>query len=107
MGRFQVSLQGIAGMIVLVGFDLAVIVRAYQQGRLAGSASSYLVGFGLVLLVFHWVLLQVGLAAMKIRRSPPGDRWVTPVSPMLILALYLAVLTLPILATLFLRPGTF
>lgn len=91
----------------MLGFDLAVIVRAYQHGRLAGSVPSRLIGFGLVLLVFHWVLLQVGLAFVHVKWSPPGDRWLTPVSPMLILALYLAVLTLPILAILFLRPGTF
>ncbi len=107
MRRFRLTLRGIAGWVALIGFDSAVIVRAYQHGRLAGSVPNHLVGFGLVLLVFHWILFQVGRAILHVKRSPPGDRWVTPVSPMLILALYLAVLTLPILAILFLRPGTF
>ena len=107
MEPFRLSIRGMVGLIAVVGFDLAVLVRAYQHGRWAGSVSGYLVGFGLVLLLFNVILIRLALSFARVKALPTARLLATRVSPSVMLAIYLAVLAIPILAILFYRPGTF
>ncbi len=104
MGRFRLSIRGLALFTAVAGFDSAVLVRAYQHGSRAGLVGAYLVGFGLLLACFNG--LGLGLVA-AVARLPAGSRLSARVGPMVMLGAYLAVLAIPILAILFLRPGSF
>ena len=102
MGRLRLSTRGLLLLTLLLGFDAAVMVRAYQHGRMAYAVRGYLLTFGLILLVFNLVALRLATA---LGRLPKAGALSQPASPMVILGLYLAVLTLPILAILFIAPG--
>lgn len=107
MRPMRISLERVAVLIALVGFNLAVVIRAYQRGRQAGAVVGSLFGFGLVLLVFNMVLVQIGWSAIEVKRTRTGDRWLLLVLSVLPVALSLAILTLPVLAGLFRRPRNF
>ena len=107
MESLRLSVRSLVGLMAVVGFDLAVLVRAYQHGRWAGSVMGSLVGFGLVLLLFNLGLIQLGWSFARLKELPVGERLSSRVSPSVMLAVYLAVLSIPILAILFLRPGPF
>jgi len=107
MDPFRLSLRGFLVWLAVVGFDLAVLIRAYQHGRWAGSLTGYLVGFGLVSLLFTLGLIQLGLTISRAKGRSTVALLSSRVSPMVMLSVYLAVLSIPILAILFLRPGTF
>lgn len=51
--------------------------------------------------------MQLALVVARLRRLPPGERLSSLATPTMMLAMDLAVLAIPILAILFLRPGTF
>ena len=104
MGRFRFSTRGLILAVAVVGFDLAAMTRAVQQGRAAHAVAEYAVGFGLVLLILNLVLLGLW---WSFATGPTGRRGVacsTP-SPVVIAGLYLAVLALAILSVLFLTRG--
>ena len=107
MEPFRLSIRGLVVLMAVVGFNLAVMIRAYQHGRWAGSLTGYLVGFGLVLLLFNLGLIQLGLTISRAKGRSTVALLSSRVSPMVMLSVYLAVLAIPILAILFLRPGTF
>ena len=67
----------------------------------------YLAGFGLVLLLLNLGLAQFALAFARGERVALRERLARPATFEVALALYLAVLAIPVLAILFLRPGTF
>ncbi|WP_435008495.1 hypothetical protein P12x_005703 [Tundrisphaera lichenicola] len=94
----QFSTRGMMLLVGLLGFDAAVLARAYQQGRVVHSAPEYTFGFGLVLLVLNLVLFGLW---RHFARARAGGWRATP-SPMLIAGLYLAVMAFGILSVLFL-----
>ena len=107
MGRFRISARGMIVAVAVVGFDLAAMTRAVQQGRAAHAVAEYAMGFGLVLLVLNLIILGLGFYFAKRADGPPGSRLLATPSPMVIAGLYLAVLALAILSVLFLTSGRF
>ena len=104
MKPFRLTLGAMAGWIAIIGFDLAVLTRAYQLGRASGSAEPYLIGFGVVLLLTNLLGLQLGRAVVRLRRVSPAEWLSEQVTPAVMLALYLLAMAVPILAILFLYP---
>jgi len=107
MGRFRLSIRGLCLLTLALGFDSAVLVRAYQHGRMAGAERGYLLTFGLILALFNLLGLKLARSLAAIAQLPRGERLTEPASPMVILGLYLAVLTLPILVVVLYAPGRF
>ena len=103
----HLSGPALVGLTAVVGLDLAVLIRAYQHGRLAGAAGGYVVGFGLVLLLFNLGLVQLKMRLGRLRGKPLGELLSSRVPLEVMLVVYLMALAVPILAILFLRPGTF
>jgi hypothetical protein len=95
--RFRGSTRGLILAVALLGFDLAAMTRAIQQGRAAHSLFEYAVGFGLVLLLLNLLLIGLGWSFAR-----SGGRWMSTPSPALIAGLYLAVMSVAILSVLFL-----
>ena len=96
-GRFRFSTRWLILAVALLGFDLAAMTRAIQQGRAAHAVMEYAVGFGLVLLLLNLLLVGLGWSFAR-----SGGRWRSTPSPALIAGLYLAVMSLAILSVLFL-----
>ncbi len=107
MPRFRISIRGLSLLTLALGFDSAVMVRAYQHGRMAGATRGYLLTFGLILALFNLLGLKLAFSLAALGQFPRGERLTQPASPMVILGLYLAVLLLPVLAIVFYAPGRF
>ena len=103
MKPFRLTLGGMAGWIALIGFDLAVLVRAYERGQADGGPLA--VGFALILLPVNVVGLQLLRSARRLRSAPPAEWPGGGITSTLLLAVYLGLLLVPIAAILFLRPG--
>jgi hypothetical protein len=103
----RLNVRALVALMAVVSLDLAVLIRAYQHGRLAGSAGGYVAVFGLVLLLFNLGLVQLRLGLGRLRGKSLGERLSSRVPLEVMLVVYLMVLAVPILAILFLRPGTF
>ena len=107
MGRPRISTRGMIAAVAIVGFDLAAMARAFQQGRAAHTVASYVIGFGLVLLILNLIVLGLILDYARIGDSTGGSRLLSTPSPIVIVGLYLAVLAIAILSVLFLSSGRF
>lgn len=103
----RLNIRALVAVTAVVSFDLAVLIRAYQHGRLAGSAGAYLAVFGAVLLLFNLGLVQLRLSWGRLRGGSLAERLSGRVPVEVMLVAYLMVLAVPILAILFFRPGTF
>ena len=83
MKPFRLSIWGLVVLVAVVGLDLAVMNRAFQHGRWAESVTGYLVGFGLVLMMFNLGLIQLGLTISRHKGRSTGALLSIWVSPML------------------------
>ena len=108
MGRPRISTRGLIVAVGIVGFDLAAMTRAVQQGRAAHSVGSYVLGFGLVLLILNLIVLGLVLYYARMGASTRGSRLLaTTPSPIVIVGFYVAVLAFAILSVLFFTSGLF
>ena len=107
MGRLRISTRGMIVAVAVVGFDIAAMTRAVQQGRLAHSVKEYAVGFGLVLLLLNLIVLGLFLYYAKRTDLPKGSRLNSTPPPLVILGVYVALLGFAILSVLFLTSGRF
>ena len=103
----RLNIRALVALMAVVSFDLAVLIRAYQHGRLADAAGAYLAVFGAVLLLFNLGLVQLRLSWDRSRGKSLTERLSSRVPIEVMLVIYLMVLAVPILAILFFRPGTF
>ena len=103
----RLSVRALVGLVAVVGFDLAVLIRASQHGRLAGSAGGYVVGSGLVLLLFHLGLVRLRLSLGRLGGGSLAERLSSRAPVEVMLVADLMVLAVPMLAILFYSPGTF
>ena len=107
MARSRPSIRGLIAAVALIGFDAAAMTRAVQQGRAVHSVKEYAIGFGLVLLVLNLVVLGLLIYFSRNVEGPKGSRLNATPSPLIIMALYAAVLAIAILSVLFLSSGLF
>jgi uncharacterized membrane protein len=91
----------------VVGFDAAVMARAFRLGRMVHDVATYTIGFGSVLVV--WNLLLFGLFRYYAKRvdRPVESRLKSTPPPLVIFGLYAAVVGLAILSVLFFTSGRF
>ena len=106
MGRFQFSIGGLIVAVAVVGFDVAAMARAVQLGRKVHSPTEYAIGFGLVLLLLNAVGFGLYRFFTKGAGGSKGRLRETP-SPILMVGVYLAVLSIAILSVLFFSSGRF
>ena len=107
MGRFRFSIRGLIVAVAVIGFDAAAMTRAVQLGRAVHSVKEYTVGFGVVLLILNLVVLGLFAFFSKQVDGPKGSRLNSTPSPLVIMALYMAVLAIAILSVLFFTSGQF
>ena len=105
MGRFRISTRGLIVAVAVIGFDAAAMTRAVQQGRAVHSVAGYVTFFGLILLVLNLVVAGLLVYFATKAAGPPGSRLSSTPSPMVIVALYVAVLAFAILSVLFFTSG--
>jgi uncharacterized membrane protein YidH (DUF202 family) len=109
MGWPKTSIRSLMVAVAVVGFDAAVLARAYNQGRLARAVPDYLLGAGVALLILNGVALGV-FATLARRRARGGSTAgllaMTP-SPLMIVGLYVVVMMVAIVSVLFLSSGLF
>ncbi len=106
MGRFRLSIRGMLLAVAILGFDAAAMTRAVQMGRKVHSLTEYAAGFGLVLLLLNAVAFGLYRYFTTTPRGPKGRLNERP-SPILMVGVYLAVLSLAILSVLFFSSGRF
>ena len=105
MKPFRLTLGAMAGWIAVIGFDLAVLTRAYQVGSATGSVVLSLIGFANLTIVVNVLGLQLSRAVDQLRHEPPVEWLNGSLIHAELLALCLLVMLIPILAILFFGVG--
>ena len=103
----RVSIRGLMLALLVLGYDMAALGRAWRMGQLEGDAAGYLRNFGLVLLALN--LMVFALAGYFVRRArlSRDQRRFSAVNPLVMLGLYLTLLSFAVLSVLFVTSGRF
>lgn len=109
MGWPKTTTRALMVAVAVVGFDAAVMARAYHHGRLVRAVPDYLIGAGVALLILNGAAFAVVAALARRRagdRSTGGLLSMTP-SPLMIVGLYVVMMMVAIVSVLFLSSGLF
>ena len=104
MGWPKTTTRSLMVAVAVVGFDAAVMARAYHQGRLVRAVADYLLGAGVALLILNGAVFAVvaALARRRARGGSAGGLLATNPSPLMIVGLYVAVMMVAIVSVVYL-----